>query len=516
MGIRSIFLYTFLHTFFVSLNNRPIDCSSTEQNCTINCNADYSCGVDIDILNFSGPAINCPTMISCIECNIYCNSNQACSGAVINGYNCDILNIEVNERDNKKMTVYAPNDGSLYVYVPGNGRIKESQIYASTNTDDIIIECSGSEFKSNIVNATNINGILSFEGSESCISSLSNFFCPKYNNCTIICDGGYCKAMEMEADLGTHTLDFFCGSDVICTATKLSCDYASDTDCSMSGCSGPCVYPPTYAPTIATTKQPSYNPSFIPTLIPTHIPSFISTGNPSIAPTADPTLMTDNSSLLTNQSITTEYDEYSHDKQVLLILAGGLAFITLYICCASAIFCGYMYCKARKIKSTMDAMENISNINGHELQTMEGQVHDGQNKIRKSFTVEEIKADDDMQFKSYVDQRRRRNRKRLQNRNKKLFGKKPSIQLSNNIYSKSGEIGSGINQEMLQNHQILDDSNTMANMYGDIIPPQISPLPKFMQIYSNTGTEISRNGCYRVTINTPNDNYREKTANLSV
>lgn len=258
-----------------------IFCTNSDNTCIVNCNAAHACG----IANGTGPEIHCPTDSSCSECIINCLDSESCSSSTIYGHECSNLNINIEHDDNQRLSIHSPNNGgSLTITIKSSTNIeaelKQSYIYAGSNTGNISIVClKGHEFTSNEIYAGDIDGILSFITGDDCIADYSSFVCPNANQCIINCNGESCKYMTIDSSLGTRTLDFECGSITNCTGTVLNCDYNSNetTDCSFTGCNGPCVLPPTlpstYEPTYVPTYYPSaviFDPSYSPTKSPTN------------------------------------------------------------------------------------------------------------------------------------------------------------------------------------------------------------------------------------------------------
>eukprot|EP01084_Bolivina_argentea_P249116 416898_1 len=278
---------------------RDIQCDGNYQNCQIEILADnpkYPTNIQ--------HSFKCPNE-TCISCIIHCYDTYTCSYATIYGYNCKLLEINV-QSTHMGMTIYAPgNGGELRVlthdvdgkYVSFYG---ENYIYSVPGTKGILVnfdETMGA--KNMIVNGTHVTEYLniSCKGYGHC--QYWDIICPIAAICNIECSpsitGKNCRDMKVYAMEGSHDVNWFCndnpryritsciGSNLYCgkNFSKSSEMYYDDMDnkWKLDNNSDGCLNPPTTEPTTSPTSptvdptELSSAPSFTPTTAPTHSPT---------------------------------------------------------------------------------------------------------------------------------------------------------------------------------------------------------------------------------------------------
>ena len=308
-------------------------CNETANNCLIICDGDDRCkNADID----------CPTNENCEYCSLNCTGDtgdqSSCESSTFDGHSCKIVEIFLeSKKSGKKMTVFAPSDGTLKVTATdqtttnGDETLRQSEFYSGTNTEAMyfyIYNSNGDkEFQEAYIDASNANylEINCYNGAQCdemtiycpTNSTLNDDYFDDNNNprpCTINCDRAICETqddnkeenvLEIVSDHWEDDIDLSCSGGSLCNFT-VNCNGGSCTTANGNICSGGCqpTPGPTLQPTLTPSNEPTFRPSSNPSTnpsqspsnkpttspedIPTYRPSTVPTSSPS-DPTSDPT-----------------------------------------------------------------------------------------------------------------------------------------------------------------------------------------------------------------------------------
>eukprot|EP01084_Bolivina_argentea_P261194 441295_1 len=309
--------------------------------------------------------IKCPNE-TCISCVIDCEDPYTCDSVTIQGYNCELLKVNIRSSNQKNMSIYAPgNDGELILvsefvsdFVPD---FYNSRVFSKPGTKNIDLRFGGyGLFHNNIINGTFVTNYLNV----SCIGvvwcAYSQIICPNDAACFIDCsstniasvslsdDGAVksapnvevkdaeCSWMTVIAIEGTHDVHWTCNDDSIrsCKTSILECANGTSEWIYNYNISQwefddiICVDPPTEAPT------------FSPTL-----PSVSPTIQPSLAPTFSPTVSPTTSPIYLYEKLGIENKEQFYGSIIGFIMA-----VLLCLGCLGWFICYYKYIKPKKMR----------------------------------------------------------------------------------------------------------------------------------------------------------------------
>eukprot|EP01084_Bolivina_argentea_P227890 384971_1 len=216
------------------------DCGSSYKNCIITCGdtdrKDSGCS---DNNADAPPYIKCPNHPDCNQCVVNCDKAKSCRGLTIYGYNCNTLQINIRDSDQKEMDIYAPgNNGNLVINTQGSiynkmAKFKENKIFSSSKsspTNNMIFNLNdGDDCTSNIINASYISGDLNFQCTDTCdftvidathVAGDFNYLCSSTSSCsdtTII------------AQYIQGNIDIKCTDNAICSVSDTLNNYGIDT-----------------------------------------------------------------------------------------------------------------------------------------------------------------------------------------------------------------------------------------------------------------------------------------------
>ena len=270
-----------------SSNPRNITCDPNDSDCIIQCSTGFACG---SMENSIKPYIKCPQNDQCKSCIINCIEDSSCNNNIILSGNCKKVEINLQKANNKNMWIRAPNDGNLYInLISDESMFDNNYIYSSSNTNNIILDCSGNSCQRNVIYGELIQNSLNI----SCINGNNcdqqEIHCPDNNKhdlnpkCNVLCDtGSSCYDLNIFAMNGTRErngVSFNCMSSSNCDLSRVHC--RNNGICNMEQnkitnewyCDGICsdnnlLIPTTISPIPSiTTPSPTYNnindPKFI-------------------------------------------------------------------------------------------------------------------------------------------------------------------------------------------------------------------------------------------------------------
>ena len=213
-------------------DNSDITCSGTD--CIYNCQVKGACGA-IDIND--APTIWCPQTGN--SCSIYCETDDACTGLIIEGNRVENLSIFI-----------MGNASNLYINKNYAAKFMEIRITnqatfnnsiingGTTSAQDLTINCVQAQSCSNLnINTENMKGAMTFHCSAGITKCNDNeIICPHQQytettqRCHYICgDGNQCQNTIINARRGIDDINWNCGfnSDLkvpnICTKSVLQC-----------------------------------------------------------------------------------------------------------------------------------------------------------------------------------------------------------------------------------------------------------------------------------------------------
>ena len=273
-----------------------------------------SCGTDQN-QHEAGKTLHCPSGSNCDTCTLECEGRDACNGAIIHGYNCTelVVNLIDGATVGRALTIYAPDNGGnlrLKDKVPhDNSAFRDGRIYAAPNTNNITVDIyfgssTEHEARDALVNGTTANYV-EFNCYDAVHCTNIDLYCPIASK-TVYHNGGSTTACVVnctDTDICTvnafiaggswdDDVTFFCNGVTDCSEMTVYCNNGSES-CEMSAtntCDGgnrQCQ--PTPAPTYHPSNNPIPYPTDTPTNDPTNKPTNIPTSNPTNTPTVEPT-----------------------------------------------------------------------------------------------------------------------------------------------------------------------------------------------------------------------------------
>eukprot|EP01084_Bolivina_argentea_P136003 239561_1 len=272
---------------------------------------------------YSSKSIECPSSLKCQLCKITCWDTAVCSQKIFKSHHCKNVEIYI-YGTHVDLVINAPdNNGNLLIMITKrtpeshwwtNTTLDRLIVYGNNKTNNILIYANADEIFYSQINASQINGILTYTITGATTSKQAIIYCPYVtgSQCDILCDSSKlwnCLQMKVYATYGLTNVNWNCNPT---TAHENTCKSATlyfgenyDRTCVwrqqsgsiwlLEGIKCSLTHHPTFYPTTDPTEEPTYDPTVEPTsstLQPTPIPTSIPTSptlEPTIIPTSYPT-----------------------------------------------------------------------------------------------------------------------------------------------------------------------------------------------------------------------------------
>ena len=336
----------------------------------------------------TGTILHCPTSHNCTLCELTCDGNDCCNGAVIYGYHCDLVFVDFYDghRAGRAFTAYAPDNGGNLVVQNSNQNRRDvfrgSRVYSAPNTNDILISILGGdgsqagELQDVVINGTTANylGVTCYNYAHCDNVTL---YCPNKNGGNVACSINCTDAEECSGNAYIWGEQWDDEISVYCpTASNVSCDIMVHCDdiqsCTMTGsniCDGgdaqcqPFLHP-TFAPTptrnnATGASTPSIStaiPAEITTENPTQMSTEIATSHPSAVLIVSSTTHTITQITTTSSIVINIKSPKVFNKIVLLAIIAIIA-VSLCVCMISLFFCCHKRLQAEKQRRELEIKE---------------------------------------------------------------------------------------------------------------------------------------------------------------